>query len=58
LLREKPEWYKRTGFGADQLTFMKCGSFADLGVAALTEAWNELVQRVKSTLQQIIRCHT
>ena len=44
--------------GNDQLlTFMKCRSFADLGVTALTEAWNELVQRVKSTLQPITQRH-
>ena len=34
---------------------MKSCSFADLGVAAVAEAWNELVQCVESTLQRVTR---
>ena len=32
---------------------MKCRCLADLGRAVLTEAWNQLVQRVKPTLHSI-----
>ena len=41
-----------------RLTFMERRGFADFGIVALLQTWNQLIQRVEPTLQHITMYHT
>jgi len=40
-----------------QLTFMERRGFADFGIVALIQTWNQLIQSVEPTLQHMYHTH-